>query len=79
MKTFTNVISAHSHVSKSDIFKDLEGEIRGSWAVGCLCNLSPAYNPINQWQHGFAVVDIDTDGDFEINNRIIDGRKTFNS
>jgi hypothetical protein len=43
--------------------------------VGCLCDLSPDYAIVNRWNHGFAIVDIDEDGSFEVHNhKIIDGR-----
>ena len=44
------------------------------WSVGCLCNMAPDYSPINNWNHGFAWLDLKGTS-FEMHNlRIIDGR-----
>lgn len=74
-KAMDNVISGHSHVTQSSMKKTVTGKFYGSWAVGCLCSLSPRYNPQNNWNHGFAIVERDSTGDFVVDNRrIIDGR-----
>lgn len=74
-KAMDNVISGHSHVTQSSMKKTVTGKFYGSWAVGCLCSLSPRYNPQNNWNHGFAIVERDSTGDFIVDNRrIIDGR-----
>lgn len=74
-KAMDNVVSGHSHVTQSSMKKTVTGKFYGSWAVGCLCSLSPRYNPQNNWNHGFAIVERDYTGDFVVDNRrIIDGR-----
>jgi hypothetical protein len=52
-------------VLQSNMKKTITGKFYGSWAVGCLCNLYPQYNPSNNWNNGFAIVD---------NKMIIDGK-----
>jgi len=45
-----------------------------TFASGCLCELQPAYMPHNQWNHGFAFVEVDGD-DFHLRNlRIHNGK-----
>ena len=40
-----------------------------------LTNMCPAYRPQNDWVAGFAVVELDADGYYRVDNRkIIDGR-----
>ena len=39
-----------------------------AWSTGCLCNLRPEYAKFNRWNHGFAFVDIDKSGEFEVHN-----------
>lgn len=74
-KAMDNVMSGHSHVTQSNMKKTITGKYYGSWTVGCLCSLSPKYNPQNNWNHGFAMVEREDSGDFIVNNRrIIDGR-----
>lgn len=74
-KAKQNVVSAHSHISQRDIRMNLKGEPIGSWTLGCMCNLNPAYNPKNDWTNGFGIGRKDTNGDFEFENKIIYGKK----
>jgi hypothetical protein len=39
------------------------------FSTGCLCQLTPKYRPFayTKWNHGFAIVEIDGDGSFEVN------------
>lgn len=76
-KAMDNVISAHSHVTQNSLKKSLTGKYYGSWTVGCLCSLSPRYNPQNNWNHGFAIVEKEDNGDFEVQNKTIVNGKIF--
>lgn len=78
-KTFDNTISAHSHKSQSVIKSSINGEIFGSWTIGCLCNLSPRYTPKNEWTQGFAVTKREKSGDFEVHNKVILKGKLFSA
>ena len=74
-KAFDNIMSGHSHVTQENLKKTITGKFYGSWAVGCLCSLSARYNPQNNWNNGFAIVERDDDGDFVVDNkRIIEGK-----
>lgn len=75
LRSKTNVIGGHYHQTSEHMEQDLSGKVIGAWSTGCLSELSPKYMPINKWNHGFATVDLDSDGSFEVRNRkIIDGR-----
>ncbi|WP_457641438.1 metallophosphoesterase [Persephonella sp.] len=75
LKAQDNIIFGHFHQSQEFIQKDINGDVRGSWAVGCLCEMSPDYSIINNWNHGFAVIEYEDDGDFTVYNRkIINGK-----
>jgi hypothetical protein len=64
----------HWHVSQEYIVKGITGKVKGGWAVGCLSDLYPEYNPINQWTHGFAKITKDHNS-FEVDNKkIINGK-----
>jgi predicted phosphodiesterase len=76
-KAKQNVVSAHSHISQRDIRMNLKGEPIGSWTLGCMCNLNPAYNPKNDWTNGFGIGQKDASGDFEFENKVIFGSKIF--
>ena len=71
LKTFSNIIFGHFHTTQEYIFRTLTGEILGAWSVGCLCNLFPEYRPINNWNNGFAYIEIYRNGDFVVENKKI--------
>jgi predicted phosphodiesterase len=48
-----------------------KGKIVATYSVGCLCNLKPAYAPVNKWNSGFAIVDLAADGTYQVDNKII--------
>lgn len=75
LRTYSNVLKAHSHKKNDDIVRSINEKFYGTWAIGCLCQLHPDYNPINQWTQGFAHVKQYDDGTFAVANRqIINGR-----
>jgi predicted phosphodiesterase len=45
------------------------------YSTGCLCDLNPNYMPINEWNHGFAYIEIDANGKYSVENKtILDGK-----
>lgn len=75
LKSGTNIMFGHFHKTQSDFSNTIEGETHGSWSVGCLCQLRPAYFTYNQWNHGYALVRHYKGGDFSVDNKkIIGGR-----
>jgi hypothetical protein len=74
LKTNENIAFGHFHFTQEDTFTAISNKIYGSFAIGCLCGLKPFYAPVNRWNHGFAIVEYDDDGNFEFHNkRIIAG------
>lgn len=69
LKANDNVLFGHFHRTQDDYARDLGNSFKGAWAVGSLCGLSPLYMPINQWNNGFAVVEVEDSGMFEIHNK----------
>ncbi len=68
-------IGGHLHQTSSHSEKSLGGTIISTWSTGALCDLHPDYAPINKWNHGFAIIDTEANGQFEVNNlKIIEGR-----
>lgn len=75
LRAKTHAVCGHMHQSSQHSEKNLEDNVVSCWSTGCLCNMHPAYRPYNGWNHGFAIVDIDKNGVFEVNNhRIIHGK-----
>lgn len=70
-RAMANIIFGHSHLSQSMIVRSIDGSHFGSWGVGALCHRSPDYNPFNQWLAGFAIVTLQTNGNFLVENKII--------
>ena len=42
-----------------------------TWSTGCLCDLHPDYRPLNNWNHGFAIVEVAKDGTFQVQNKTV--------
>jgi len=76
MKGKVSAMQGHNHQVSEHTETDMNGEIVTTWSVGCLCELNPAYMPLNKWSHGFAMVDLSDNGkDFEVRNyRIYKGK-----
>lgn len=69
LRAKTNAIQGHNHQTSEHTETNLRGEIKTTWSTGCLCELHPEYMPINKWNHGFAFLELDTNGiDFRIEN-----------
>lgn len=75
MRAKVSVMCSHFHQTSQHSESDLEGKIVSAWSIGCLCDLHPRYMPLNKHNRGFAKVETDASGKFEVANyRIIDGR-----
>ena len=70
LKGKVSAMQGHNHQSSSHTESNMNGDITTTWSVGCLSELHPAYLPINKWNHGFAIVDIDGQN-FEVRNKRI--------
>lgn len=66
----TSAIQGHNHQSSEHTESDMNGKITTTWSTGCLAELHPEYMPINKWNHGFAMIDMDNK-DFEVRNKRI--------
>lgn len=70
LKGKVSAMQGHNHCSSEHSESNMNGELTTTWSVGCLCELHPAYLPINKWNHGFSLVDID-EQNFEVRNKRI--------
>jgi len=72
LRTKTFSACSHCHSTSSHTPKTIEGKLLSTWSFGCLCDLQPEYNPFgNDWNWGFAVINIEKDGNFEVENKKI--------
>jgi predicted phosphodiesterase len=75
LRAKTHVLGGHFHHSSEHSEKDLEQRVITTFSTGCLCDMHPEYAPLNNWNHGFAYVEISRDGGFHVENlRVVDGR-----
>lgn len=69
----TSAIQGHSHQTSEHTESDMNGKITTTWSTGCLAELHPEYLPLNKWNHGFAMIDLDKNGKtFKVRNYRID-------
>jgi len=72
LKTHSFAICAHCHTTSMHTTTDVNDVMLTTWSVGCLCDLHPDWYPYgNQWNHGFALINVERNGDFEVVNRRI--------
>lgn len=76
LKSKVSCFQGHNHQTSEHTEPTLAGKMVTTWSLGCLSELHPAYMPLNKWNHGFAEVDLDANGeDFEFKNkRIFQGK-----
>lgn len=70
LRAKTSALQSHSHQTSEHTERDMNGKITTTWSIGCLCELSPAYSPLNRWNHGFAIVEL-SNNSFDVKNKRI--------
>jgi predicted phosphodiesterase len=72
LKAKSWAMCAHCHRTSEHPAKNVMGTLLTTWSIGCLCDLSPDYNPFgNDWNWGFALINIEKNGNFEVVNKRI--------
>lgn len=75
LKTSHTVLIGHLHTTSQHTQSDMWHAETATWSTGCLCGLHPRYAPVNKWCHGFALVDVQLSGEFNVRNlRITEGK-----
>jgi len=64
----------HYHRSSAHTTRRLDGFEIANWSIGCLRNLMPEWITLNDWNWGFAELEVADDGAFEFRNYRILGR-----
>jgi predicted phosphodiesterase len=67
-------LQGHNHQTSQHTETTMNGVIVATWSTGCLCDLHPEYLPLNNWNHGFAIVRQNKDGFLVENKKIINGK-----
>ena len=71
LKAGTSVMVSHHHRTSFQPQRTIKGDQHGAWSIGCACFLSPQFDPHNQWNLGWAMVDVSGDGGYQVNNRML--------
>lgn len=76
LKGKVSALQGHNHQTSEHTESNMNEEIITTWSVGCLSELHPTYMPLNKWNHGFGIVELnDNKKDFEVKNkRIYNGK-----
>lgn len=68
-------MTGHFHRTSEHHAKDISGKYEAAWSTGCLCDLRPLYMPLNEWNHGWAMVEVASAGEFSVRNmRMFNGK-----
>jgi predicted phosphodiesterase len=74
LKAKVAAMQGHNHQTSEHTERDMNGRITTTYSLGCLCQLSPAYLPLNKWNNGAAIVEMQGN-DFNVTNfRINEGK-----
>ena len=74
LKAKVTCFQGHNHQTSEHTEPTLGGKMVTTWSLGCMSELHPAYMPLNKWNHGFAIVDVDGE-EFEFRNkRVFNGK-----
>lgn len=77
-----NIVYGHTHDIQRHSLTKLDSGTIGAWSMGCLKDMSPQKNKwlkgrLHNWNHGFAIVDWFTNGNFRVETvEIINGTTT---
>lgn len=75
LRAKANAMCGHSHKSSEHSETNINDEMITTWSVGALCELHPLYMPINSWNHGVAMIELNEEGIVDVQNkRIKNGR-----
>lgn len=77
LKGIAYAMCGHFHQSSYHTEKTIEDKMIATWSIGCLCDLHPQYMPMNKWVHGFAIVEVDSAGKFNVQNKVIRNGRVY--
>ena len=77
LKLNKSAVTSHFHRETKDMGKNLDEHPYSCFSIGCLCDLHPAYMPINMWTHGFGYLELNDKGDYNFFLKSIIHGKVF--
>jgi len=73
----TAIIGHFHKASQHNEAHPIKKKITQTWSVGCLCDMEPEYAALNEWTQGFAIINLASDGSFEVDNYLIQGDRAY--
>jgi predicted phosphodiesterase len=74
LRASSTVLVGHHHRTSEHQQRSLDDKNLVCWSVGCACYLHCDYDPYNQWNHGYAMVEVMPGGNYSVHNRrVING------
>jgi len=58
LRAWDNVLFGHFHQTQVMPAYSISGREFSAWSVGCLCGLRPEFRPFNNWNWGFAHIEV---------------------
>lgn len=77
LKAKSFAMCGHFHQSSYHSEKTMEENVIATWSTGCLCDLHPHYMPYNNWVHGFAIVEVEKSGKFNVQHKVVRHGKIY--
>ena len=71
LKANTSIAVGHFHRTTTHVERNINNHVTVTHSMGCLCHLSPEYLPYNNWNNGFATIEIESNGEYQFNNKKI--------
>ena len=72
LRSKVSCFQGHNHQTSEHTEPTMSGKMITTWSIGCLSELHPQYMPLNKWNHGFGIVDLDSNGEnYEFRNKRI--------
>lgn len=68
LRTIHTCLVGHGHRTSTHCEPDMNHNETTTWSTGCLCGRRPEYARFNKWNWGFACVEIEKDGQFNVHN-----------
>jgi hypothetical protein len=75
MRAKSVALCGHHHRTSEHHEKNIRGQAEAAWSIGCACHLNPRYFPINNFNHGFGIVSVESGGLFSVENKRVLGGK----
>ena len=71
-RVYDNIVVNHWHRASSHPQKlGIKQKVHIARSIGCLCQLEANYQSFTEWMHGFAIVELEENGDYLFYNYII--------